>query len=196
MSEHIALEWAGAEYEAIKSDVHDKEFLKINPKGAVPAMRDADGDIMTQNNALLRWIAQKFPQAHLTGDGSAEHIYQTDHWLAYVGGDLHPAFRPINSPYNYTTQTDSASLEAVTEAAKKRVEKELTYLNVGLEGHNYLVTDYPTIADAYAFAVSRWYITSLGKDFTEKFPHIEAFYNRMKENKAVAKIVAIHNPSK
>ncbi len=195
MSEHIALEWAGAEYEAIKSDVHDKEFLKINPKGAVPAMRDADGDIMTQNNALLRWIAQKFPESKITGDGSVKQTYEINHWLAFVGCDLHPAFKPFFSPNRYTINTDDESIKSVKIAAENRIEKELEYLNKGLNNRNYLVTEQSTIADAYAFAVSRWYESIMNKKLSDKFQNIEAFNSRMMKDESVSKIVSIHNPT-
>ncbi len=195
MSEHIVLEWIGEEYEAIKSDYSDPEFLKINPKGAVPAMQDGDGPIMTQNDALLNYLAQKFPKTQLAGDNSLEQTYQVNHWLAYVGSDLHPAFKPLFSVERYTIKEDEESLEAVKEAAKKRIDVELAHLEKGLEGRDYLVTNKPTIADAYAFVVSRWYESTTGKDFLKNFPNIATFRERMMEDKSVAKVVGVHNPS-
>lgn len=194
MSEHIVLEWIGKEYEAIKSDTKSEEFLKINPKGSVPAMQDGDSGIMTQNNALLSYLAQKFPETGIAGDGSEKQTYEINHWLAYVGCDLHPSFRPIFSPNGYTTSTDDSSVASVEKAAENRVEKELDYLNKGLEGRDYLVTEQPTVADAYAFVVSRWYESVMNKNLSDKFPNIAKFNNRMMENDAVSKIVSIHNP--
>src|SRR5258705_8502843 len=69
LASHIALEEAGAEYEAVRldfgaNDQRKPEYLKINPKGRVPALI-TDAGILTETPAILAYIAQVFPKANL-----------------------------------------------------------------------------------------------------------------------------------
>ena len=69
LASHIALEEAGAEYEAIRMDLragdqHKPEFLDLNPKGRVPALVTNLG-VLTENLSILAYIAQSFPDAQL-----------------------------------------------------------------------------------------------------------------------------------
>ena len=69
LASHIALEEAGAEYEAVRldfgaNDQRKPEYLKVNPKGRVPALI-TDSGILTETPAILAYIAQVFPKAEL-----------------------------------------------------------------------------------------------------------------------------------
>ena len=70
------------------------EYLAVNPTGQVPALRDGDL-ILTQNAAILGYIADTWPEAKLMGDGSARQRAEANRWLAFVNSDLHPAFKPM-----------------------------------------------------------------------------------------------------
>ncbi len=74
LADHVVLEWIGKPYDAIKVSREDKkkpEFLAINPAGAVPAL-EHDGWVLTQNAAILNYLADLNPEAKLGGDGSAK----------------------------------------------------------------------------------------------------------------------------
>src|SRR4051794_9596204 len=69
LASHIALEEAGAPYEAVRINVRawdqrKPEYLALNPKGRVPALVTDEG-VLTENVAILAWVAQAFPQARL-----------------------------------------------------------------------------------------------------------------------------------
>ena len=69
LASHIALEEAGAEYEAVRVDFKANaqrapEYLAINPKGRVPSLVTSDG-ILTETPAILAFIAQTYPKARL-----------------------------------------------------------------------------------------------------------------------------------
>ena len=73
LASHIVLEWLGKPYETHKlsrDELKGPEFLKINPLGAVPALADGDWTL-TQNVAILEYLAEQAPQSKLMGDGSA-----------------------------------------------------------------------------------------------------------------------------
>ena len=62
LASHIALEQAGAEYEAVRVDFSVKEenspeYLRMNPKGRVPTLITERG-ILTETPAILQFICQ------------------------------------------------------------------------------------------------------------------------------------------
>src|SRR3546814_18866566 len=74
LAPHIALEWAGADYEGVRLDhdqVHGEDYLKLNPKGAVPTLITDDGRVLTEALAVLLYIADRFPQADPGAAGDA-----------------------------------------------------------------------------------------------------------------------------
>ncbi|MDQ0509092.1 glutathione S-transferase [Peptoniphilus ivorii] len=72
LSVWISLEWAGADYEVERVELGSDEYKKINPLGAVPALDSGDGNIKTQANAILQYIADMYPEADLGPDESPE----------------------------------------------------------------------------------------------------------------------------
>ena len=64
---HISLEWIGEPYEAVRAKYGSPEYLKINPVGAVPTLDTGEGWMLTQAGAILRYLARRFPEAHLSG---------------------------------------------------------------------------------------------------------------------------------
>ena len=69
LASHIALEEAGAEYEAIRMDLKSgqqtkPDYLAVNPKGRVPALV-TDRGVITETPAILAYVAQTHRGANL-----------------------------------------------------------------------------------------------------------------------------------
>src|SRR5438046_8642444 len=69
LATHIALEEAGAPYEAVRVDFGSQaqrspEYLAVNPKGRVPALV-TESSTLTETPGLLLFVAQRFPKAEL-----------------------------------------------------------------------------------------------------------------------------------
>src|SRR3546814_20781592 len=97
LADHIVLEWIGKPYEAIRVSRDDRkspEFLRLNPAGAVPVLQDGDW-VLTQNMAILNFLADSFPEAWLGGDGTPRRRAEVNRWLAFVSSDVHTAFKPM-----------------------------------------------------------------------------------------------------
>jgi glutathione S-transferase len=152
---HAALIWAKAPYELEKVQIGSEEYKKINPLGAVPAVLEK-GVIMTQCDAILKYICKTQPQAKLDNGSDAIAAQQLDQWLAFLGGDLHPAFVPFFNPGRYTTATDKDSLAAVRAAANLRLHTLLTALDNHLQGRRWFLGDHVTVLDAYCYTMMRW----------------------------------------
>ncbi|MCP9801812.1 glutathione S-transferase N-terminal domain-containing protein [Synechococcus sp. RedBA-s] len=182
LAPHIALEWSGANYAIEKVDLRSEAYRQVNPLGMVPALRIANGRLLTQADAILKFIATSFPDAGLgAGDGELAE-FNLDEALAFLTGDVHPAFWPYFGPGRFTTKTDDDSLKAVRESAYPRIERVMNHLEHMLEeGH--VVNGKRTIADPYAFAMIRW-TANLPKTWKE-YPVIADFMGRLLKDPGV-----------
>ncbi len=180
---HIVLKWIGEPYELQQVKLGDPEYLKINPLGQVPAIIDGDGDVMTQGDAILKYLARKYPAAKLGDDGTLQDGYDLDRWMAFLTGDLHPAFFPFYHPERYSTDSSDVAKQAIKEASYKIIDRMYEYLDRHLNGKEFVVGNRRTIADAYAFAMVRWG-NSLPNGFTH-YPNLDRFYHHWGEESAV-----------
>ena len=86
LAPHIALEWIGAPYEAVRVQYGSEELLSINPAGAVPTFREDDGWLLTQAGAILDYLANKHPEAGLSGGESMRAQAEARRWSAFFIG--------------------------------------------------------------------------------------------------------------
>ena len=180
---HIALEWIGEPYELQQVKLGDPEYLKINPLGQVPAIIDGDGDVMTQGDAILKYLARKYPAAKLGDDGTLLDGYDLDLWMAFLTGDLHPAFFPFYHPERYSTDSSDGAKQAAKEASYQIIDRMYGYLDRHLNAKEFVVGNRRTIADAYAFAMVRWG-NNLPNGLTH-YPNLDRFYHHWREDSAV-----------
>ena len=176
LADHIALQWTGAPFEAqvvSREQRRQPDFLALNPAGAVPVLQNGDW-VLTQNAAILNYIADKFPQAKLGGDGSPESLAEVNRWLAFVNSDLHPAFKPIFGSTSYLG--DQAFIEKSQDNARKQLRGMFERIDAQLADKDWLAGS-RSIADPYLFVVSRW-AGKLGLDLYG-LDNIAAFQQRM-----------------
>lgn len=185
MADHIALEWIGKPYEAevVPRDQLKKEFLKINPNGSVPVL-DVDGWILTQNAAILNYLADENPESKLGGDGSAKSRAEINRWLAFVNADVHPSFHPLFGSTAFLD--DAAAIDKTKDAARKKLRGLFEKANDQLAGREWL-TGQRSIADPYLYVVSRW-AKSLGLDL-DGLDNLAAFNTRMDQDAGVQKVL-------
>jgi glutathione S-transferase len=183
LASHIVLEWIGKPYETHKlsrDELKGPEFLKINPLGAVPALSDGDWTV-TQNAAILEYLAEQAPQSKLLGDGSARSRAEVRRWLGFINSDVHKTFSLIFGAQRFVS--DEGAQKELAGSASKLLTKLFAQLDAQLAGKPYLTGDAPSIADAYLYVVLRWArakeVDLSGQD------NLAAFYTRMEADKAV-----------
>jgi glutathione S-transferase len=189
LAPHIALEWIGEPYETREVEFGDKDYLKINPAGAVPALDTGEGWILTQAAAVLRYLARRFPRAGLAADSSPRDEAEADRWSAFITGDLHPAFFSLFSPNRYTSARDKEAFDDVREAAKTLVRKKLDILEAHLAGRRYMIGDKRSYLDAYVFPMERW-AASMLEDGLSKHPNIRKHHDMMAADEGVKRALA------
>ena len=112
LAPHIALEWAGANYELSemkRSETRAPEFLKKNPAGKVPVLELDDGRYVSQVNAVLQYIAECWPEAQLGEDGTEEARRAMQRWLSHFNGDVHTSFTPYFMTFRFADSDEAAA---------------------------------------------------------------------------------------
>lgn len=185
----ISLEWAGAEYEVEKVDYSSPDFKKINPLGAVPALDIGYTRALTQAGAILNYISEKFSNNELGADEGDVDNFIFNETMLFLTGDFHPAFWPLFFPSRYTTDSSEEALNRVKEASFARIDRALTHLDSLIGDTNHVYKNKRTIADAYAFVMSRW------SEYTPKswreYPNLSRFMESMMQDETVKKVLEL-----
>ncbi len=183
LADHIALYWSRLpfEVEAVPRDQLKGEFLKINPAGSVPALALDDGTVLTQNVAILNYIADLAPAANLAGTTPRERA-EALRWTAFVNSDIHRFFSLVFGAGRLLAGEDAqneliASARSTLRGLFQTADAQLGY------GNGWLANGTRSIADAYLFVVLRW-AKGKGVDLSG-LTHIEAFYATMREDDGV-----------
>ncbi|NOK15889.1 glutathione S-transferase N-terminal domain-containing protein [Corallococcus carmarthensis] len=177
----ICLYEAGAEATYIEVDSKTKrtqdgsDYRQVHPLGLVPALRTDDGDVLTENAAILQYLAQALPQAGLAPDDSRGRT-RLQQWLSFIGTELHKAtFSPL---------LDSKSPEGARSYALERGTARLAYLDQHLTGREFLLERF-SVADAYLVTVLGWCVATPIE--LMKWPALSAYFARLKDRPSVAK---------
>ena len=182
LADHIALEWVGKPYEAVAVAREDRKlpaFLALNPAGAVPVLED-DGWVLTQNSAILGYIADTSPVARLAGDGTPRSRAEVNRWLALVNSDIHPTFVPMFGSTAYLE--DAAMIEKTKDAARSKLRGLYERVDAQLGRHDWIAGE-RSIADPYLFVTTRW-AKSLGVDLSG-LDNLERHFQRMHADEGV-----------
>lgn len=143
----------------------DSPIHQINPLGRVPALQLADGTLITENSAILPYLADQVPGTPLfAAAGSAERA-QIQSWLGYLSAEIHTAtFRPLNRPERYSA--DEAAHPGIRAQAQVQILKAFEHIERHLTDRQWLVGERYTLADAYLGVFSNW-LLRLGGPFNE-----------------------------
>ncbi|QFU16974.1 glutathione binding-like protein [Microvirga thermotolerans] len=184
MASRIALYEAEAPARFIEVDSHTKRTLDgedyhaVNPLGLVPAIRTDEGEILTENGAILPYIADRFPDAGLAPrDGMARLRLQQ--WLCFIGTEMHKAL--------FTPLFDRSLPADLVSKTLEKGDRRLAYLNDHLSGREFLLDRF-SVADAYLATVLNWQIATPVD--LEKWPAVKDYYLRLRKRPSVARALA------
>jgi glutathione S-transferase len=175
LSPHIALLEAGLPYELVKVDVRAKklengdDFLQVNPKGQVPALRLDSGELVTEGPVIVQMIADRATGKDLAPARDSAERYKLLEWLNFITTELHKNFSPMFAPM----------LSDDTKAFfKDRLMGKLRYLDGQLAGRDYLLGSQFTVADGYLFTMLFWAEDRLKFDLSG-LPNLVAYKARI-----------------
>lgn len=148
LADHIALLEAGASFERESVDLRTKrtasgaDFSGVTPKGYVPALVLDGGEVLTENIAVLDWIASRHPVLCADGPLGRTRVIEA---LTYISTEVHRAFKPM---WHRGSDTEKAD-------ASRTISKLLELFSTQLEA-DYLFGDRPGVADFYLFVMLLW----------------------------------------
>jgi len=153
LSPHIALLEAGLPHDLVKVDLRAKklqtgeDFLKVNPKGQVPALALDSGELVTEGPVIVQMIADQAPGRHLAPSRESAERYKFLEWLNFITTELHKNFTPLFQP---------AIPDDVKTFFKDRLTGKFKYVDSQLAGRDHLMGKEFTVADGYLFVMLLW----------------------------------------
>jgi glutathione S-transferase len=111
--------------------------------------------VLSQNAAILHYLADRYPKARLLGDGTPRGRADVLRWVCLLNSDVHPAFKPIFKPSRL--HPDASVARVIADTARAHVREYLERLDSRLQGREWLAND-RSIADPYLFVLLRWTI--------------------------------------
>ncbi|MFP2905610.1 glutathione S-transferase N-terminal domain-containing protein [Pyxidicoccus sp. 3LFB2] len=184
MATRISLYEAGAEatYTEVDSKTkltHDgQDFRKVNPLGLVPTVRTDDGEVLTENAAILQHVAEAFPKAKLAPADSRGRA-RLQEWLCFIGTELHKAL--------FTPLLDESAPEGARTYALEKGTSRLAHLDKHLTGREFLLDGF-TVADAYLVTVLGWCVATPIE--LKEWPALSAYAARLWKRPSVAKALS------
>lgn len=182
LASRITLTELGIAHEAVQVDTErgitatGADYRAINSMGYVPALELDGGAVLTENPAILQYLADLEPSARLAPPyGTLERAY-LQQWLNFISSELHKAY----SPY-FSAESPQG---AARDAAMARIERRIGDVESALaDGRSFLLGSSFSVADAYLFVVLNW-SASIQHDLTS-WPHVRAFMKRVGAREAV-----------
>ena len=157
LASHIGLEETGAPYETkpillAKGQQRTEAYLKINPRGKVPAL-SVDGKILVENTAILTYLARRFPEKKLMPTDPAEEArcIGTMCWLSSI---VHPSYQRSSRPERFAE--GEAAQAAVKEIGRKSFWANCQEIDSMFQGNNWIMGSEYTLVDPYALVFYGW----------------------------------------
>jgi glutathione S-transferase len=182
LASYISLIEAGQTFEAYavdratKQTTDGRDFASFNPKGYVPALILDNGEMLTENVAVLCFIANLDKTRKLAPEPGTLGFYRVVEWLAYVNSELHKNHGALFKP---------GSTDDVKAAARELIGMRHKFIENSLGDKPFLTGDNFTVADAYLYVTLSWRErvgVSIGQ-----FPKLGAFYERVRARPSVQK---------
>lgn len=188
MAAHIIFNEMGADYRLEKVDTQTRftesgaNYRDINPRGYVPALELDDGTVLTENAAILYYLAADHDQGHDQSQAPARlAVARQQEALSFLSSELHKAFTPF-----FSGELDS---DAKREHALRRLMRQIDHVEAMLaDGRPWLSGDSFGVVDAYAFVILNW--THFIGVALDDWPHARAFHLRVAARPATQRALA------
>lgn len=171
----LMLSLLGLEYERVvialnKGEHKTEEFLKLNPLGQLPVLKDGD-IVIRDSQAILVYLARRYG-----GEDwlplEAEPMSQVVQWLSIAGNEIQHGVATVRKHFLFNAKID-------LEQAQNKAYQTLQMLDKHLSEHLWLECDRPTIADVACFAYVA--LAPDGKISLEPYPHVVGWIERIKQ---------------
>ncbi|WP_159711088.1 glutathione transferase GstA [Geminicoccus flavidas] len=185
LAAHITAREAGVPVDLVKVDIptgrleDGREFRQVNPRGYVPALVLDDGELVTEAQVVVQYLADLVPTSGLFPPPGTRDRLRVQEWLGYVATELH---KPLGSLW------DPSTPEAWRGKVREWLPVRFAELDAHLATRPFLVGSGFTVADAYLFVILSW-TRYLSIDLSP-YPALEAFLARVAERPKVRQALA------
>ena len=186
LAPHIALKELELEHELellnlFKGDTMSPEHTQRNPLGMVPVLQLENGKFLTECSVILTYLADLKPEVGLIPAPGQWERYRMQQLLSLIATEFHKSFLPFF--YGQKMVSDSQSREELVEFFRRRVEARWAATSEFLGSQDWLQGGAFSVADIYLYVMASWW--KFLKLSLEKWPNLEAWYERVKARPAV-----------
>jgi len=180
---HILLHEIGLEHDAKRVDLKAKtledgsDYLKVNPKGAVPALQLESGEVLTENAVVLQYIGDRTSWPEVLPPLGNFRRYRVLELVNFITTELHKRF-------GYLFSADAT--DEFKQFVKADLSKKLSWIDERLGDCPFLMGEDFTLPDAYLFVIARWTDKMIGLD---QWPNLRAFKDRMEQRDSVRHVL-------
>ena len=182
---HILLHEIGLEHDAERVDLKAKrlenggDYLKVNPKGAVPALELDSGEVLTENAVILQYLGDRASWPEVLPPLGDFRRYRVLELVNFITTELHKRFGFLFNP---------AASEDAKALVTAELEKKLDYIDARLGSGPFLFDDELTLPDAYLFVITGWAEKFIG---LERWSNLKAFRERMMQRPSVRHVLRL-----
>jgi glutathione S-transferase len=190
LATHLALAHVNAEYELVRIDFSKNEqraadYLKVNPKGRVPALVTARG-VLTETPAMLMFIAQTYPDAHLAPLDDTFRLAEINAFNSYLCSTVHVAHAHRMRGHRWADEPEA------WDAMRRKVPQSVGDAFSLIEGEYlrgpWVLGEELSVSDLYLLTLARW-LEGDGVDLS-RLPRILDHRARMLALPLVEKVIA------
>ena len=190
LASHLALEHAGAQYEALridfsKTEQRSAEYLRVNPKGRVPALVTPRG-ILTETPAILQFVCQSHPDAGLAPLDDPFELARMNAFNSYLGATVHVAHAHRMRGARWAD--DPAAIAAMQKKVPQSVGECFALIEREYLGEPWVLGERYSVADMYLFTLAQW-LEGDGVD-PARLPKVADHRLRMSRDSLVSRVVA------
>ncbi len=190
LAPHIVLEETGADYDVVRVDFstaeqHSPGYKAINPKGRVPALAE-DRWILTENPAILAYLAKRFPEAGLLPADPRREAVCTE-WLAWLASTVHVGYAHLRRAERYASSEEA--MANVRERGQETCRILWDEIETRLSADRWALGEDYSVVDAYLLVFWHWGNgNALRFAMARDFPRWSAHAHRMAGHQAVQRV--------
>jgi glutathione S-transferase len=185
----LAFEEAGLEKEAKEvswqRDLNVGELNDLNPLGLVPVIVTSDGKTVTQNTAILEYIADQKPEKNLLGKAGSSERAQAISWISFAAAEFQKSFLSLNRASEMTS--NETAQKDIKAYALKNIRGYLSYIDQSLAGKDFLVGNQFSMADIAVFTFLGW--CNWYEINTSEYKNVKGFLKRVSSRPAIQKVL-------
>lgn len=180
---HILMHEVGIEHDSRRVDLKTKkladgsDYLKVNPKGAVPALQLESGEVLTENAVVLQYLGDRAASSGALPTLGNIRRYRVLELVNFITTELHKRFGFL---------FDREASEEFKEFVIRGLSKKLDYIDQRMGAGPFLMGDELTLPDPYLFVITSWTDRMIG---LEEWPNLRAFHERMLDRSSVRNVL-------